>query len=124
MKVVYLADLLFNGTCQKPALASILLKTVAPASMPRVCSTEDRMNFSLQTGADIQVCVIHADANLLLDLFWHHHHSSTPIRGSSILVITPISSIRSNSSFTFDMSGRGTLRGVWRERRAQRLASI
>ncbi|CAB1441570.1 unnamed protein product [Pleuronectes platessa] len=36
--------------------------------------------------------------------------------GSSILVITPIFSIRSISSLTFPISGRGTLRGVWREK--------
>ncbi len=114
MKVVYLADSFVNGTCQKPILASNLLNTVAPASMPRVCSTEGRINFSLHT--DSFILVKSTQMRTVPAFFGTTTIPAHQSVGSSILVITPIFSIRSISSFTFPRSGRGILHGAWREK--------
>ena len=90
-------------------LASNLLNTVAPASMPRVCSTEGRINFSLHTDSFIIVKSTQmrtSPAFFSTTTILAHHHSDSP----------PSFSIRSISSFTFPISGRGTLCDVWREK--------
>ena len=100
-----------NGICQKPLLASNLLKTAAPANCAKVSSTlgigwTSRSTLSLSGLRSTQMRT--APLGLGTTTMPAHHGV-----GSSTLEMTPRFSIRCNSSLTFWRSGMGTLRGVY-----------
>ena len=102
-----------KGICQKPLLASSLLKMVAPARSARVSSTfgigcGSRRTFSL---SGLRSTHILTSPDRFGTTTMPAHQSV----GVSILEITPMHSMRSSSSFTFGLRGMGTLRGTYSE---------
>ena len=85
--------------CQKPELASSLVKTLEPANLPRVVSTAGSGWFSLLTYLLSLLKSTHTlTFPLLLGVTTMGAHQSV---GWSTLDMTPVSSILSNSSFIF-----------------------
>ena len=114
MKVVRREDSSDSGICQNPALASSLEKILAPASCPKVCSTDGSGCFSLITDlfSSVRSVQILTRPVLLGTTTMAVHHAV----GSSTFEITPCCSMRVSSSLTFGMSGRDMRRGVEREK--------
>ncbi len=99
-----------SGSCQKPDHASSLVKIVTPFNWANDCSTEDKIwrslhtaSFNLAKSTHIQIFPFYFTTGTI-----PAHHSI----GCSILDITPILSIRSNSSLILFSKGISTLRGI------------
>ena len=98
-----------SGICQNPLLASNLLKTAAPVSCTRVSSTlgmgcVSHRTLSFSAFRSTQILT----APDFLGTTTIPAHQGV---GSFTFEITPISSMRSNSSWTLSRSGSGTFLG-------------
>lgn len=95
-------------------LAPIFEKTLAPESMPRVWSTDGRMNFSRHTASfrgERSTQILTSSLHFFGATTMPEHHSV----GSSIRLMTPSCSMRWSSCFTFPIRGSGTRRGPFRD---------
>ena len=104
-----------NRIYQNPLFASSLVNTVAPASLPKVSSTEGMGCTSLKMLSFNGV----KSTQILTppDFFGTTTIPAQQRVGVSTLEITPMDSIRSSSCRTLSQSGRGTFQGVYNEYR-------
>ena len=112
MNVVSSLDSLAREICQNPPFASNLLKSFAPDSCARVVSTLDigwtsRKTFSLSGLRSTQI-------RTAPESFGTTTIAAHQGVGSCTGDIIPILCIHCNSDCTFDLSGRGILRGALR----------
>ena len=112
MKVVRGLDCFAKRICQKPPLASNVLKTLAPDRCARVSSTLGRwstsqwiLSFSGLRSIQIQIAPLYLKTATM-----PAHHSV----GSSTLEITPIDSIQSSSCLTFGHNNSAMFLGAKR----------
>ena len=110
IKVVNNRDFFAKGIFQKPEFASCLLNTVALVNYARVSSTLGMGCVSLMTP-------LLSGLRSMQILTFPDFFGTTTIPAhqgvdSDTVVITPIDSIRSSSSFTFFLIGIGTFQGV------------
>lgn len=106
MKVVRSHELMDNGICQKPLLASSLLNIFTPLSCARISLTLGRRCISLNV-LFVEWLQVHTDGNGST-FFWDNHHGRTPWGQLVHFRETPNASMQKSSSATFVLSSRGT----------------